>query len=181
MVAAGVFGVEQKAPAMFDDLLATDVELAQRLQARSLVCAPLVVAGEVTGYLVATAAEPGRFDQALTASLQYIADQGTVTVQRERLAERDRAHRGRLSFLAEALGELLAGVHDEELIAGSDGPAGRPEDRHLGGGLPDRPGRHDQARARVAQRGTPQRRPAPGLCPSIPRSTLGEVTWPVGP
>ena len=63
-----------------------------------------------------TAAQPGRFEQDLTVSLLHIADQVAATVQRERLAEQERAHRGRLSFLAEA-GELLAGVHDEELLA----------------------------------------------------------------
>ena len=41
---------------------------------------------------------------------------------------------------------------------GADGPARRAQDRHLGGGLPDRPDRHDQARARVAHRGAAQRR-----------------------
>ncbi|MCA2221513.1 SpoIIE family protein phosphatase [Nonomuraea aurantiaca] len=179
VVTAGVFGVEQKAPAMFDDLLATDVELAQRLQARSLACAPLMVAGEVTGYLVATAAEPGRFDQALTASLQYIADQVAVTVQRERLAERDRAHRGRLSFLAEA-GELLAGVHDEELIAALTAQLVVPKIATWAAVyLTDLAGMtrlahvwHSEERHNAELR---------QVLPVIPRSALGEVTWPVGP
>ncbi|TDC06163.1 GAF domain-containing protein [Nonomuraea longispora] len=116
MLATGVFGAERKTPTVIEDLLAGDVELAEQLRARSLACAPLLLAGEVTGYLAVTAEQPGRFDQELTVSLQHIADQVAVQVQRERLAEQDRAHRGRLSFLAEA-GELLAGVHDEELIA----------------------------------------------------------------
>ncbi|MEV6156740.1 SpoIIE family protein phosphatase [Nonomuraea sp. NPDC052129] len=179
VVAAGVFGVERQAPVMFDDLLATDVELAQRLQARSLVCAPLVVAGEVTGYLVATAAEPGRFDQALTASLQHIADQVAVTVQRERLAERDRAHRGRLSFLAEA-GELLAGVHDEELIAALTAQLVVPKIATWAAVyLTDLAGMTRLAHVwHSEERHNADLRQA---LPVIPRAALGEVTWPVGP
>ncbi|MFI6294245.1 SpoIIE family protein phosphatase [Nonomuraea sp. NPDC050790] len=116
VLGAGVFSRSAASPSMVDDLLKTDVELAEQLNARSLACAPLRTAGEVHGYLVVTSAEPGRFDSALAAGLQHVADQVALHVERERLAERDRAHRGRLSFLAEA-GELLAGVHDEELLA----------------------------------------------------------------
>src|SRR5690606_25393640 len=116
VVAAGAFAPDPGTPPVVEDLLAADVELAQQLRARSLACAPLVAAGEVVGYLAVTAADPGRFDQDLPASLRHIADQVAGTVQRERLAEQERAHRGRLSFLAEA-GELLAGVHEEEMIA----------------------------------------------------------------
>ncbi|MFI6498533.1 SpoIIE family protein phosphatase [Nonomuraea typhae] len=114
VLGAGVFS--QSGPSMVDDLLTTDVELAQQLDARSLACAPLKAGDEVKGYLVVTAAEPGRFDSGLAAGLQHVADQVARHVERERLAERERAYRGRLSFLAEA-GELLAGVHDENLIA----------------------------------------------------------------
>ncbi|WP_157247746.1 SpoIIE family protein phosphatase [Nonomuraea typhae] len=114
ILGAGVFS--RTGPSMVDDLLATDVELARRLGARSLACAPLKAGDEVKGYLVVTAAEPGRFDSGLAAGLQHVADQVARHVERERLAERERACRGRLSFLAEA-GELLAGVHDENLIA----------------------------------------------------------------
>jgi serine phosphatase RsbU (regulator of sigma subunit) len=116
VLSTGVFGDGGAAPATVGDLLAGDVELAQRLRARSLACAPLLAAGEVIGHLVATAAEPHRFDEELTISLCHVAGQVAAAVHRERAAERERAHRGRLSFLAEA-GELLAGVHDEEVIA----------------------------------------------------------------
>ncbi|MFI9555175.1 SpoIIE family protein phosphatase [Nonomuraea endophytica] len=116
VLGAGVFSRTGANPSMVDDLLSTDVELAQQLHARSLACAPLRTAGEVHGYLVVTSTDPGRFDSALAAGLQHVADQVALHVERERLAERERAYRGRLSFLAEA-GELLAGVHDEELIA----------------------------------------------------------------
>lgn len=114
VAARGLF--ENRAPVIVDDLAVSDFELAQELRARSLACAPLIVAGEVTGYLVVTAAEQGRFDGELGVTLQHIAEQLAVAVERERLSELERAHRGRLAFLAEA-GELLAGVHDEDLIA----------------------------------------------------------------
>ncbi len=179
VVAAGVFGAERKAPTMIEDLLAVDVELAQQLQARSLACAPLMVAGEVTGYLVVTAAEPGRFDQELTASLQHIADQVAVTVQRERMAEQDRAHRGRLSFLAEA-GELLAGVHDEELIAALTAQLVVPKIATWAAVyLTDLAGMTRLAHVwHSEERHNADLRKA---LPVIPRSTLGEVAWPVGP
>ncbi|WP_113699612.1 SpoIIE family protein phosphatase, partial [Nonomuraea lactucae] len=116
VLATGPFGADRGTPAIVGDLLASDVELSQRLRARSLACAPLLVSGEVIGHLAVTAAEPFRFDEELTLSLRHIADQVAAPVRRGHAAERDRAQRCRLSFLAEA-GELLAGVHDEELIA----------------------------------------------------------------
>ena len=42
------FNLQCETPVLVDDLLAVDVELAQRLEARSLACAPLMVAGEVS-------------------------------------------------------------------------------------------------------------------------------------
>ncbi|WP_217370621.1 SpoIIE family protein phosphatase [Nonomuraea antri] len=179
VVAAGVFGPERQAPALIDDLLGADVELAQQLRARSLACAPLLVAGEVTGYLVVTAAQPGRFDQELTVSLQHIADQVAGPVQRERLAEQERAHRGRLSFLAEA-GELLAGVHDEELIAALTAQLVVPKIATWAAVyLTDLAGMtrlahvwHSEERNNGALRKS---------LPAIPRSALSDVSWPVGP
>lgn len=116
VLAAGVFDAARKTPALVDDLLAGDVELAEQLGARSLACAPLRVSDEVVGYLVITSAAPGRFDEQLTVNLQHVADQVADGVRREGLVEQERAHRGRLAFLAEA-GELLAGVHDPDLLA----------------------------------------------------------------
>ncbi|GGO65961.1 SpoIIE family protein phosphatase [Nonomuraea cavernae] len=178
LVAAGLFGVDRTAPAVVDDLLAGDVALAEQLRARSLVCAPLRVSGEVIGYLVAAAAEPGRFDQELTVSLQHIADQVAVTVQRERTAEQERAHRGRLSFLAEA-GELLAGVHDEELIAALTAQLVVPKIANWAAVyLTDLTGMtrlahvwHTEERHNAALRTS---------LPSVPQATLGEISWPVG-
>ncbi|MFG1943531.1 SpoIIE family protein phosphatase [Nonomuraea sp. NPDC048826] len=177
VVAAGAFTPDRRTPAVVDDLLAADVELAQQLRARSLACAPLVVAGEVIGYLAVTAAEPGRFDHDLTASLRHIADQVAGTVQRERLAEQERAHRGRLSFLAEA-GELLAGVHDEELIAALTAQLVVPKIATWAAVyLTDLAGMtrlahvwHSEERHNAELRMS---------LPAIPRSPLSEVTWPV--
>ncbi|MEV3986436.1 SpoIIE family protein phosphatase [Nonomuraea sp. NPDC049758] len=179
VLAAGVFGPDGRTPSMIDDLLAGDVELAQQLRARSLACAPMSVGGEVTGYIVVTAAQPGRFDQELTVSLQHIADQVAVPVQRERLAERERAHRGRLSFLAEA-GELLAGVHDEELIAALTAQLVVPKIATWAAVyLTDLAGMtrlahvwHSEERYNATLRRS---------LPAIPRTALNEVSWPVGP
>ncbi|WP_327584503.1 SpoIIE family protein phosphatase [Nonomuraea sp. NBC_00507] len=179
VLATGVFSADRKAPTMLDDLLAEDVELAEQLRARSLACAPLLVSGEVTGYIVVTATQPGRFDQELTVSLQHIADQVAVPVQRERLAEEDRAHRGRLSFLAEA-GELLAGVHDEELIAALTAQLVVPKIATWAAVyLTDLAGMtrlahvwHSEERHNAELR---------TLLPAIPRTALTEVSWPIGP
>jgi serine phosphatase RsbU (regulator of sigma subunit) len=100
-------------------------------------------------------------------------------VQRERLAERDRAHRGRLSFLAEA-GELLAGVHDEELIAALTAQLVVPKIATWAAVyLTDLAGMtrlahvwHSEERHNADLR---------QVLPVIPRAALGEVTWPVGP
>ncbi|WP_336204870.1 SpoIIE family protein phosphatase [Nonomuraea sp. LPB2021202275-12-8] len=178
VLAAGVFDPDRKTPALVDDLLAVDVELAQRLEARSLACAPLLVAGEVVGHLAVTAAQPTRFEQDLTVSLRHIADQVAVTVQRERLAEQERAHRGRLSFLAEA-GELLAGVHDEELLAALAAQLVVPKIATWAAVyLTDLAGMtrlahvwHSEERHNAELRKS---------LPAIPRSPLSEVTWPVG-
>ncbi|MCK2219799.1 SpoIIE family protein phosphatase [Actinomadura sp. ATCC 31491] len=178
VLATGVFRPGRRAPTLVEDLLAGDVELAGRLRARSLACAPLLVSGEVTGYLVVTAAEPGCFDEELTVSLQHIADQVAVPVQRERLAEQDRAHRGRLSFLAEA-GELLAGVHDEELIAALTAQLVVPKIATWAAVyLTDLAGMtrlahvwHSEERHNADLRKS---------LPAIPRTALNEVTWPAG-
>ncbi|MGW0484245.1 SpoIIE family protein phosphatase [Nonomuraea sp. NPDC003214] len=176
--AAGVFAPDRTAPAVLEDLLAVDVELAQQLRARSLACAPLVAGGEVIGHLAVTSAAPGRFDHDLTVSLRHIADQVAVTVQRERLAEQDRAHRGRLAFLAEA-GELLAGVHDEEVIAALSAQLVVPKIASWAAVyLTDLAGM-----TRLAHVWHSEERHNAGLrksLPAIPGTPLDEVAWPVG-
>ncbi|SDG91778.1 SpoIIE family protein phosphatase [Nonomuraea jiangxiensis] len=179
VLATGVFGADATTPTMIEDLLARDVELAQQLRARSLACAPLLVTGEVTGYLVVTAAQPGLFDEELTVSLQHIADQVAMPVQRERLAEQDRAHRGRLSFLAEA-GELLAGVHDEELIAALTAQLVVPKIATWAAVyLTDLTGM--TRLAHVWHREERHNATLRKSLPTIPRATLNEASWPVGP
>ncbi|MBF8188929.1 SpoIIE family protein phosphatase [Nonomuraea sp. K274] len=183
LLATGVFGPGRGTPTVIEDLLAADVALAEQLRARSLACAPLLVTGpadgEVTGYIVVTAAQPGRFDQELTVSLQHVADQVAVPVQRERLAEQERAHRSRLSFLAEA-GELLAGVHDEELIAALTAQLVVPKIATWAAVyLTDLTGMtrlahvwHSEERHNAELRKS---------LPAIPHTALDEVSWPVGP
>src|SRR5690606_9500570 len=102
-----------------------------------------------------------------------------ATVRRERLAEQERAHRGRLSFLAEA-GELLAGGHDEELIAALAAQlvvpkiatwaavyltdlAGMTRPAHVW---------HSEERHNARLRTS---------LPGLPHSPLSEVSWPIGP
>ncbi|MGW0806877.1 SpoIIE family protein phosphatase [Nonomuraea sp. NPDC002799] len=179
VLATGVFGSDRRTPAMIEDLLAGDVELAQQLRARSLACAPLLVSGEVIGYVVVTAAQPGHFDQELTVSMQHIADQVAVPVHRERVAEQDRAHRGRLSFLAEA-GELLAGVHDEELIAALTAQLVVPKIATWAAiYLTDLAGMTRLAHVwHAEERHNADLRKS---LPAIPRTALTEVSWPVGP
>ncbi|MFG2078577.1 SpoIIE family protein phosphatase [Nonomuraea maritima] len=177
--ATGVLGADRTTPAVVDDLLASDVELAELLRARSLACAPLVVTGEVIGFLVVTAAQAGRFDEELTVSLRHVAEQVAVPLQRERLAEQDRAHRGRLSFLAEA-GELLAGVHDEELIAALTAQLVVPKiARWAAVYLTDLTGM--TRLAHVWHSEECNNAELRGSLPAIPRTALSEVSWPVGP
>ncbi|MEV4476867.1 SpoIIE family protein phosphatase [Nonomuraea sp. NPDC049504] len=179
VLATGVFGPERRTPVMTEDLLAGDVELADQLRARSMACAPLLVGGAVIGYLVVTAARPGHFDQELTISLQHIAGQVAVPVQRGRLAEQDRAHRGRLSFLAEA-GELLAGVHDEELIAALTAQLVVPKIATWAAVyLTDLTGMTRLAHVwHSDERNNADLRKS---LPAIPRSALDQVDWPIGP
>ena len=81
--------------------------------AQSVVTVPFLVEGRLTGVLAAAAAEPDRFTQADMDRLQQVADRVALSLERARLAELERARRGRISFLAEA-SDLLAGTLDEE-------------------------------------------------------------------
>ncbi|GAA4047070.1 SpoIIE family protein phosphatase [Nonomuraea soli] len=114
--AKGPFETDRPGPRLVDDLAESDPELAVRLGARSLACVPVESGGATAGFVVAVAAEADRFGRELVIELKHLADRLAVSVGRLRLAERERAQRGRLTFLAEA-GELLAGVHDERLLA----------------------------------------------------------------
>ncbi len=100
-------------PAVYDDLgRLADVPAASDA-ARSLVTVPFLVEGRVTGVLAAAAAERDRFTHADAERLQMVADRVALSLERVRLAELERARRGRISFLAEA-SDLLAGTLDQD-------------------------------------------------------------------
>jgi GAF domain-containing protein/anti-sigma regulatory factor (Ser/Thr protein kinase) len=90
-----------------------DLAQAQRDSGQSLMTVPFLADGRVTGVLAVVAAQPGRFTDADLARVQQVADRMAVPLERARLSERDRAWRGRLSFVAEA-SDLLAGTLDED-------------------------------------------------------------------
>ncbi|RAY16541.1 protein serine phosphatase [Actinomadura craniellae] len=90
-----------------------DRPLATAMRAGSLVGAPLQAQGRLIGLLVATAAEPGRFEESDGSRIARIADEMALTLERARLGELERSWRGWLSFVAEA-SDLLAGTLDQE-------------------------------------------------------------------
>jgi serine phosphatase RsbU (regulator of sigma subunit)/anti-sigma regulatory factor (Ser/Thr protein kinase) len=102
-------------PAVYDDLgqAGLDLPLPRGPAARSLVTVPFLAEGRVTGVLAVAAAEPDRFSNDDAAQLQRVADRVALSLERARLAELERARRGRISFLAEA-SDLLAGTLDQE-------------------------------------------------------------------
>jgi serine phosphatase RsbU (regulator of sigma subunit)/anti-sigma regulatory factor (Ser/Thr protein kinase) len=102
-------------PAVYDDLgqAGPDLPLPRGPAARSLVTVPFLAEGRVTGVLAVAAAEPDRFSNDDAAQLQRVADRVALSLERARLAELERARRGRISFLAEA-SDLLAGTLDQE-------------------------------------------------------------------
>ena len=81
--------------------------------AQSVVTVPFLVEGRVTGVLGVASAAPDRFGGDEAARLQQVADRVSLTLERARLGELERARRGRIAFLAEA-SELLAGTLDQE-------------------------------------------------------------------
>jgi serine phosphatase RsbU (regulator of sigma subunit)/anti-sigma regulatory factor (Ser/Thr protein kinase) len=101
-------------PAIYDDVgQAAGALLPRGTGARSLVTVPFLAEGRVTGVLAAAAAEPNRFSSVDAERLQQVADRVALSLERARLAELERARRGRISFLAEA-SDLLAGTLDED-------------------------------------------------------------------
>ncbi|WP_067488076.1 SpoIIE family protein phosphatase [Actinomadura hibisca] len=87
--------------------------IAAALRARSLAAAPLEAQGHLTGLVVATATEPGRFASADAARLARLADEMSLSLEKARIGELERSWRGWLSFVAEA-SDLLAGTLDQE-------------------------------------------------------------------
>ncbi|MDF5756830.1 SpoIIE family protein phosphatase [Spongiactinospora sp. TRM90649] len=84
--------------------------------ARSAVVAPLLTGGRTAGALVLVSAREEAFGEPAARALEPVADRVAATLERAWLAEAERAHRGGLSFLAEA-SDLLSGILDERLIA----------------------------------------------------------------
>ncbi|MDS1269908.1 SpoIIE family protein phosphatase [Lipingzhangella sp. LS1_29] len=83
---------------------------------RSLVTAPLIVEGRITGLLGVASRRPRHFGTAAAARLQEGADRIALPVERARLARVEITRRSSLSFLAEA-SDLLAGTLDERMTA----------------------------------------------------------------
>lgn len=81
---------------------------------RSLVTAPLIVDGRVTGLLGVASRRARHFGPSAAKRLQEGADLIALPVERSRLAEVELSRRASLSFLAEA-SDLLAGTLDERM------------------------------------------------------------------
>jgi serine phosphatase RsbU (regulator of sigma subunit)/anti-sigma regulatory factor (Ser/Thr protein kinase) len=94
-----------------NQLAAADADAAKL--PRSFLSAPVLTDGHVTAAVAVLAAEPERFTAADSARLRDVVAQATPPLERARIAEHDRAGRGRISFLAEA-SDLLAGTLDQE-------------------------------------------------------------------
>lgn len=83
---------------------------------RSLVTAPLIVEGRITGLLGVASRRARHFGSTAAGRLQEGADRIALPVERARLAEVELNRRASLSFLAEA-SDLLAGTLDEDMTA----------------------------------------------------------------
>lgn len=105
-------------PVINDDLMIARAHRG-RLAAtgmRSLVTAPLIVDGRVTGLIGVASKRVRHFGQTAADRLQEGADRIALTVERARLAQVELARRASLSFLAEA-SDLLSGTLDEQMTA----------------------------------------------------------------
>ncbi|WP_017592122.1 SpoIIE family protein phosphatase [Nocardiopsis potens] len=83
---------------------------------RSLVTAPLIVEGRITGLIGVASRRTRHFGDTAARRLQEGADRMALPVERARLAEVELSRRASLSFLAEA-SDLLTGTLDEPLTA----------------------------------------------------------------
>ncbi|RCV51621.1 protein phosphatase [Marinitenerispora sediminis] len=83
---------------------------------RSLVTAPLIVDGRITGLIGVASRRIRHFGSTAAKRLQDGADRIALPVERARLAEVELARRASLSFLAEA-SDMLAGTLDERMTA----------------------------------------------------------------
>ena len=103
-------------PVINDDLMIARASRGRLARAgmRSLVTAPLIVDGRVTGLLGVASRLTRHFGPAAAKRLQEGADRMSLPAERARLAEVELARRASLSFLAEA-SDLLAGTLDERM------------------------------------------------------------------
>ena len=83
----------------------------------SVVTVPFVVDGRVTGLLAAASEAVGKFGDAETARLQWLADRSGPALQRAWLGELERIRRDRISALAEARGLLTGGLRRDGIMA----------------------------------------------------------------
>lgn len=83
---------------------------------RSLVTAPLIVEGRITGLIGVASRRVRHFGKWAARRLQDGADRIALPLERARLAAVERSRRASLSFLAEA-SDLLAGTLDEQMTA----------------------------------------------------------------
>ncbi|WP_344972949.1 SpoIIE family protein phosphatase [Salinactinospora qingdaonensis] len=105
-------------PVINDDLMLARAHRGRLAAAgmRSLVTAPLIVEGRITGLIGVASRRIRHFGKAAAERLQDGADRIALPVERARLARVELTRRASLSFLAEA-SDLLAGTLDEQMTA----------------------------------------------------------------
>ncbi|MGI5120055.1 SpoIIE family protein phosphatase [Marinactinospora thermotolerans] len=105
-------------PVINDDLMIARAHRGRLSAAgmRSLVTAPLIVEGRITGLIGVASRRIRHFGRTAADRLQEGADRIALPVERARLAQVELARRASLSFLAEA-SDLLAGTLDEQMTA----------------------------------------------------------------
>ncbi|QBI52319.1 SpoIIE family protein phosphatase [Streptomonospora litoralis] len=101
-----------------DDLMIARAHRGKLAQAgmRSLVTAPLIVDGRITGLIGVASRRIRHFGDTAAKRLQDGADRIALPIERARLAEVELARRASLSFLAEA-SDLLTGTLNEQMTA----------------------------------------------------------------
>jgi serine phosphatase RsbU (regulator of sigma subunit)/anti-sigma regulatory factor (Ser/Thr protein kinase) len=101
----------------------TGADPAQLLTAwPSVLTAPFLVAGRVTGVLAVAGASPGQFAEGTAQQLQFLADQVAAPLERARLADIEVLRKARAGVAAEA-NNLLAGPVDQDAIMALAGRA----------------------------------------------------------
>lgn len=105
-------------PVINDDLMIARAHRGKLAKAgmRSLVTAPLIVEGRITGLIGVASRRIRHFGNTAARRLQEGADRIALPLERARLAEVELARRASLSFLAEA-SDLLTGTLDEQMTA----------------------------------------------------------------